>query len=117
MFNLFVKYFIAWWPVISKLATLIPQERAPPIIVPKNGNNFKRSTATPENLSAALAHKIPILDGDEKFNSLRVISATEKTEGEYVTYTCLDNNGEKLYLKVNLYNPFEYYIELSNIAF
>ena len=56
-------------------------------------------------------------DNYEKFNSLRVISATEKTEGEYVTYTCLDNNGENLYLKVNLYNPFEYYIELSNIAF
>ena len=52
----------------------------------------------------------------EKFNSLNISTATEKSEGEYIIYTCYDNNGETFYLKVNSKNAFEYYIELSNIA-
>lgn len=52
----------------------------------------------------------------EKFNSLNIATATQKTEEEYIIYTCYDNNGETFYLKVNNQNAFEYYIELSNIA-
>ena len=52
----------------------------------------------------------------ERFNSLNVSTATEKTEGEYTIYTCYDNNGETFYLKVNNQNAFEYYIALSNIT-
>lgn len=52
----------------------------------------------------------------EKFNSLNISTATEKSEGEYIIYTCYDNNGETFYLKVNSKNAFEYYIELSNIV-
>ena len=53
----------------------------------------------------------------EKFNSLNISTATQKTEGDYIIYTCYDNKGETFYLKVNNQNAFEYYIELSNIAF
>lgn len=83
----------------------------PDLAFEKLTTNYKNKYGTVDNFKQYVTNNI------EKFNSLRAITAIENTEGDYITYTCSDNNGEKFYLKVNQYNPFEFFIELSNIAF